>query len=52
MSKVIKIGSSIIYKKAIMFKGTEKTTAKVIAIKGKYALLDNGDEILILKKYI
>jgi hypothetical protein len=44
----IKRGDKITYKQEFMFgKGIEMITAIVVAISGKYALLDNGNQILI-----
>ncbi len=43
----IKRGDKISYDKEIMFKGTERVKATVVAIKGRVALLDNGDEIFV-----
>ena len=45
--KNLQRGSKITYKREIRFKGFENVTAKVVAIHGNFALLDNGDEVLI-----
>ena len=43
----MKRGQIVTYKKEFMFGKTGMVTAKVVMIKGRTALLDNGDEIII-----
>jgi hypothetical protein len=44
----IKRGDKITYEQEFLFgKGIQKITATVVAITGRYALLENGAEILI-----
>ena len=40
----LKKGDTVTYTKEIMFKGTIKVTAKVVAITDRKILLDNGDQ--------
>lgn len=48
---MIRRGSKVTYEKEIMFKGTEKVTAKVVMIHPitKMVLLDNGDEMKLVR---
>ena len=45
LKKQPKKGNLITYDREIRFKGIEKTTSKVVAIKGNSMLLENGDDI-------
>ncbi len=42
-------GDKITYQRQIMFKGFEMVTVKVVAVLNKRVLLDNGDELLLVK---
>lgn len=45
----MKRGTKITYTKEYMFGKTGEVTATVVAVVGRKALLDNGDEIIVTK---
>lgn len=43
-------GDRITYRRVIQFKGLETVTSTVVAVKGPWILLENGDTICRVKK--